>query len=471
MRTKQTETDAQPGGGMASRCARNLSPEVWPAAGRRPNALSTTSGPVVVAAVFCLVGLVMGTAFSFSTFAGELGRELKGGSGSISFIFGCAMSLLYGGGLFSGALADRMGTHRVAGAGALLAGGSLAAAAAVKTMWQADVALGLGFGLGLAVCYTPAVAAVQPWFDRKPRSCVWYRLVRHRGRYAPDAADREMADRRRGLAGSVHHHWGRGGRFGIRGLELDPASPRIASDIFVAVVRWLFSEARSRSDFSAALRGRVPVVSGAPRSDRSYDPSRRSRRHGPARCGMVGLDPRLRLSRRPADTRARCRPARTTADFGCASRCAGDAVCYLDNQGWLRHPGSFCVHLWGLLRSDHCVAPGGNRRSFRRAKFVCSDRPALHEFRARAARRSRSVRLFHRLLEQRSDCKLRGCGLLGPRRLFLCRKTASNSTTSNQHFPASIRPSEDAGLYRFLQLQAFGDVCRLRRGWPGRARP
>src|SRR6266851_2955687 len=166
MRTKQTETDAQPGWGMASRCARNPSPGVWPAAGRRPNALSTTSGPVVVAAVFCLVGLVMGTAFSFSTFAGELGRELKGGSGSISFIFGCAMSLLYGGGLFSGALADRMGTNRVAGAGALLAGGSLAAAAAVKTMWQADVALGLGFGLGLAVCYTPAVAAVQPWFDR-----------------------------------------------------------------------------------------------------------------------------------------------------------------------------------------------------------------------------------------------------------------------------------------------------------------
>ncbi len=166
MRTKQTETDAQPGWGMASRCARNPSPGVWPAAGRRPNALSTTSGPVVVAAVFCLVGLVMGTAFSFSTFAGELGRELKGGSGSISFIFGCAMSLLYGGGLFSGALADRMGTHRVAGAGALLAGGSLAAAAAVKTMWQADVALGLGFGLGLAVCYTPAVAAVQPWFNR-----------------------------------------------------------------------------------------------------------------------------------------------------------------------------------------------------------------------------------------------------------------------------------------------------------------
>ena len=128
--------------------------------------LATTSGPVVVAAVFCLVFLVMGTAFSFSTFAYDLGRDLKVGSGSISFMFGCAMALLYAGGLFSGALADRIGTHRVAGAGALLAGGSLVAAGAVETVWQADLALGLGFGLGLAVCYTPAVAAVQPWFDR-----------------------------------------------------------------------------------------------------------------------------------------------------------------------------------------------------------------------------------------------------------------------------------------------------------------
>jgi MFS transporter, OFA family, oxalate/formate antiporter len=168
MRTKETGTDPQPTQRerLIYACARNLSREVRAFAHRQPGVLSTTSGPVVVAAVFCLVFLVMGTAFSFSTFASQLGHELNAGSGSISFIFGCAMALLYGGGLFSGALADRIGTHRVAGAGALLAGVSLAAAGAVGKVWQADVALGLGFGLGLAVCYTPAVAAVQLWFDR-----------------------------------------------------------------------------------------------------------------------------------------------------------------------------------------------------------------------------------------------------------------------------------------------------------------
>ena len=102
MRTKETGTDRQPGKQEPSiyACARDPSHKIRALAYRQPGALSTTSGPVVVAAVFCLVFLVMGSAFSFSTFASELGRELKAGSGSVSFIFGCAMALLYGGGLF-----------------------------------------------------------------------------------------------------------------------------------------------------------------------------------------------------------------------------------------------------------------------------------------------------------------------------------------------------------------------------------
>jgi len=168
MRTKEKQIDALPDRRKVpiDRDAHNSPHETGAPAERLSGAPSAASGPVVVAAVFCLVFLVMGAAFSFSTFASELGRDLKAGSGSISFIFGCAMALLYGGGLFSGALADRIGTHRVAGAGALVAGGSLVAAGAVGTVWEADMTLGAGFGLGLAICYTPAVAAVQPWFDR-----------------------------------------------------------------------------------------------------------------------------------------------------------------------------------------------------------------------------------------------------------------------------------------------------------------
>jgi hypothetical protein len=146
MGTEETRIYAQPDHGKASiyADAQNPSPEIWATAHRRRGVLSTTSGPVVVAAVFCLVFLFMGSAFSFSTFASDLGRELNAGSGSVSFIFGCAMALLYAGGLFSGALADRIGTHRVAAAGALLAGGSLVAAGAVGRVWEADLTRAFG---------------------------------------------------------------------------------------------------------------------------------------------------------------------------------------------------------------------------------------------------------------------------------------------------------------------------------------
>jgi MFS transporter, OFA family, oxalate/formate antiporter len=163
-----TDTDPQPGQRKLQRCHHVpiLSRQAEAFATRGRGVSSITSGATVVAAVFCLVFLLMGTAFSFSIFAPELQRELNAGSGSISLIFGCAMALLYGGGCLSGILADRIGTHWVAGAGALLAGGALVAGGMVRTVWQADLALGLGFGLGLAVSYSPAVAAVQPWFSR-----------------------------------------------------------------------------------------------------------------------------------------------------------------------------------------------------------------------------------------------------------------------------------------------------------------
>jgi len=114
------------------------------------------------------------------------------------------------------------------------------------------------------------------------RDCVRHRLVGHWARYALDAAAREMADRRRGLVGSSHPDRARGGRFRLPGLELDPAPPGFAADIFISTVFQLSSQARPRPEVSAALPRRVPVVSRAPRPDRSYDPSRCSRGRGSA---------------------------------------------------------------------------------------------------------------------------------------------------------------------------------------------
>src|SRR5215472_15495273 len=79
MRTKEKQIDALPRQRKVPIYpdAHNPRREIGAPAERQCGALSAASGPVVVAAVFCLVFLVMGAAFSFSTFASEVGRELK----------------------------------------------------------------------------------------------------------------------------------------------------------------------------------------------------------------------------------------------------------------------------------------------------------------------------------------------------------------------------------------------------------
>ena len=401
MRSKEIGTDLQPGLQEHSIFARAQSRarEVWAFAYRPPALLSTTSGPVVVAAVFCLVFLVMGAAFSFSTFAIELGHDLNAGSGSISFIFGCAMALLYGGGLFSGVLADRIGTHRVAGAGALLAGVSLAAAGTVGRVWQADVALGLGFGLGLAVCYTPAVAAVQPWFDRNrgvasgialSGTGLGTLLMPLLARWLIDDEGWRAALIIMGLGvacfGFVASNW----------IRLPPGLPMTSSSPWShSSLRKLSREPSFRrlyvAGFLSSLVLLVPIVHMVPHAIRAGV----APRDAAWLISILGLW----FSRGPTDAWPCCRSAWTPADFGRASRGAGDIVSRLDNQGRVCRPSLFCVRLWCLLRRDHCAAAGSHRRPFRRPEFGCSDRPALHEFRARAACRSRGVRLLGRLLE------------------------------------------------------------------------
>src|SRR5260221_11912728 len=111
MRILQAETDQQSryGSRFSWTRAQNLAQPMAAVVERVYRGLPTASGPVVVGAVFCLVFLLMGTCFSFSTFAAELERELNASSGAISFVFGCAMALLYGGGVVSGEGADRIG--------------------------------------------------------------------------------------------------------------------------------------------------------------------------------------------------------------------------------------------------------------------------------------------------------------------------------------------------------------------------
>jgi MFS family permease len=399
MRTEETEIYAQPDQGRDSIYAQNPSRGVWATACRSRGLLSTTSGPVVVAAVFWLVFLVMGTAFSFSTFASDLGRELNAGSGSISFIFGCAMALLYAGGLFSGALADRIGTHRVAAAGALLAGGSLVAAGAVGRVWEADVTLGLGFGLGLAVCYTPAVAAVQPWFDRNrgvasgialSGTGLGTLLMPLLARWLIDSEGWRVALIVIGLEvagfGFVVSNW----------IRRPPELPTISSlQKPLGSLRELIREPSFRwlyiAGFLSSLVLLVPVVHMTAHAVRA-GVAPRDAAWLISILGFGSLAGRLILGH-AADRLGR------KSTLG-VLHIAGHAVFDLDIQSGLRHAGPFCVRLRRLLRRDDCAAAGSRRRPFRGPKSGCSDRPALHEFGAGAARRSCGVRILGRPLEQ-----------------------------------------------------------------------
>jgi hypothetical protein len=74
-------------------------------------------------------------------------------------------------------------------------------------------------------------------------------------------------------------------------------------------------------------------------------------------------------------------------------------------------------------------------------------------------------------LEQRFDCKLRGCRLPGHCRLFLRGKTSSNTAAPGEDLLASIGAIEDARSYQFLERSAFSNARRLRTGYCDKVPP
>jgi hypothetical protein len=358
-------------------------------------------------------------------------------------------------------LSDPPKAKLVVARGALVAGGSLVAAGAVGTVWEADVTLGAGFGLGLAICYTPAVAAVQPWFDRNrgvasgialsgtglgtllmPLIARW--LIEDEGwRIALIVIGLGVAG-----FGFLASNW-------IRrppGLPPTSSSQRSSSSLRKLVrdpsFQWLYL-----GGFLSSLVLLVPIVHLIPHAIRA-GVAPRDAAWLISILGFGSLAGRLVLGH-AADRLGRQRI------LGVLHLALGILFLTWTIKAGFVTLAVFCVRLRRLLRRNHRAAAGGNRRPFPRPEFGCGDRPALHELRARPAHRSRGVRLLGRLLEQRLDCKLRGCSLPGRCRVFLRSKTASNSTAPDEHLPASIEPNEDAGLYQFLERPAFGDARRL----------
>jgi MFS family permease len=124
-------------------------------------------GWFVVAAAFAVTFVGFGSAYTFSAFVESLQRDFGASRGSVSLAFSLAGFLYFGLGIFSGPLADRFGSRRLAVSGMILTGLGLAAASAARTLLEVYVAYSLGVGLGVGCAYVPTIGAVQRWFVRR----------------------------------------------------------------------------------------------------------------------------------------------------------------------------------------------------------------------------------------------------------------------------------------------------------------
>jgi MFS family permease len=123
-------------------------------------------GWLVVAAGFAVTFVGFGCVYSFTAFIDSLERDFGASRGSVSAVFSLAAFLYFGLGSVSGPLADRFGSRRLAVAGMILVGLSLAAASAAQNLGEIYGAYGLGLGVGVGLAYVPAIGATQRWFLR-----------------------------------------------------------------------------------------------------------------------------------------------------------------------------------------------------------------------------------------------------------------------------------------------------------------
>jgi len=121
----------------------------------------------VVAAAFVATAVAFLGLFNFGIFLDALTRDFGTGKGQVAAVFSVTTVVYYLCGMVAGRLADRYGPRPIIAAAAVLIGTGFVVGSQTRQLWQLGVVWALTVGPGVGASYSPLVAAVGSWFERR----------------------------------------------------------------------------------------------------------------------------------------------------------------------------------------------------------------------------------------------------------------------------------------------------------------
>ena len=122
---------------------------------------------VVVWATFVCLAVIFGVSYSFAAFFENFAKEFAAQRADVSWIFGLCGLVYFVLGAGSGMLADRWGPRMVCMTGMVFIAMGLFLTSLAQSLTTVYLSYGLLVGLGIAFVYTPSIACVQPWFNKR----------------------------------------------------------------------------------------------------------------------------------------------------------------------------------------------------------------------------------------------------------------------------------------------------------------
>ena len=122
---------------------------------------------VVVWATFVCLAVIFGVSYSFAAFFESFAKEFAAQRADVSWIFGLCGLVYFVLGAGSGMLADRWGPRMVCMTGMVFIAMGLFLTSLAQSLTTVYLSYGLLVGLGIAFVYTPSIACVQPWFNKR----------------------------------------------------------------------------------------------------------------------------------------------------------------------------------------------------------------------------------------------------------------------------------------------------------------